>query len=291
MAGNQSSLKTNTKMNWKNIFSYVPWIIFSLASSISYSQQQLKGKVLNEEKEPIAFASVGIKGKKAGIIADSSGHFRLSLPGFIKPNDTVIISSIGFKSVRLPVSEAIEQSEFILAGTPRDMPGVTLSSFLNMNTIGTTSEDFTFFRGWYDRKTGGEIGRILIVPHRKYKVERIFFKADNKCDTCWMRLHIRKVKGDSPGDELLTENIILPFSQLNFKDQPVFDLSDYNIVLSEKRVFIGFEVLNCINTESKTFSLCFIGTEYGDYFYKTYSNSPWEKGDLFNIDIRMFLRY
>lgn len=256
----------------------------------SYSQK-LAGSILNEDNQSIGYASVGIKGKKAGVVADSSGKFILELPGFIKDNDSVIISSIGFQSLKLTVKKAAAQSEFILKPVSRDMPEVSLNSFLHTTTVGSSSQDFTFYRGWFERKTGGEIGRVVGIPHKKYKLEKIFFKADNTCDTCWMRLHIRKMQGDAPGDELLSDNIIVPFSKLNFNDQPAFDLSEYNVVLSEKRVFIGFEVLNCTNAESKTSSLCFIGTEYGDYLYKSYANSPWEKGLFYNVDISMFLKF
>jgi len=259
-------------------------------SGYSYSQL-LVGRILNEDNQSIAYASVGIKSKKAGIVADSSGKFKLILPEFVKDNDSVIISSIGFQSLRMTIKTAAAQSEFILKPISKDLPEVSLNSFLHTATVGSSSQDFTFYRGWFERKTGGEIGKIVGIPHKKYKLDKIFFKADNSCDTCWVRLHIRKMNGDDPGDELLTDNIIVPFSKLNYSDYPAFDLSEYNVVLTEKRVFIGFEVLNCTSFESKTSSLCFIGTETGDYLYKSYANSPWEKGLYYNIDISMFLKF
>jgi len=278
-------------MNFRSKKHWTPLITVMFLGICSYSQQQLRGRILNEDNQSIGYASVGIKSKKAGIVADSSGKFKLELPEFIKDNDSVIISSIGFQSLRMTVKKATNQSEFILKPISRDMPEVSLTSFLHTTTVGSSSQDFTFYRGWFERKTGGEIGRVVGIPHKKYKLEKIFFKADNTCDTCWVRLHIRKMQGDAPGDELLSDNIIVPFSKLNFSDQPAFDLGEYNVVLSEKRVFIGFEVLNCTNGESKTSSLCFIGTEYGDYLYKSYANSPWEKGSFYNVDISMFLKF
>jgi len=266
-------------------------IVLLSMSVCSWSQEQLTGRIINDERQPIGFASVGIKSKKAGIVADSSGKFRFTLPDFIKPNDSVIISSIGFQSIRTTVKNAKGLSEFILTPIQKEMPEISLNSFLHSSTVGMSTEDFTFYRGWFERKTGGEIGRVVGIPHKKYKVEKIFFKADNSCDTCWVRLHIRKMQGEEPGDELLTDNIIVPFNKLKFSDHPAFDLGEYNVVLTEKRVFIGFEVLHCTNVETKTSSLCFIGTGYGDYLYKSYSNSPWEKGVYYNLDITMFLKF
>jgi carboxypeptidase-like protein len=266
-------------------------VVFLLFTVFAHSQDQLEGRIVNEDNQSIPFASVGIKGKRAGIVSDSAGKFKLNLPAFVKPGDSVIISCIGFQPLRTTVKKAVERQQFVLQSLPKNLPEVTLNSFMSSATIGSNNGEFTFYRGWFEQKTGGEIGREIVIPHKKFKLDKIFFKADNTCDTCWIRLHIRKMKGDLPGDELLSDNIIVPFSKLNYADQPAFDLTEYNVILSEKRIFIGFEVLSCSNTESKTSSLCFIGTEYGNYLYKSYSTSQWEDGPFYNIDISVFLKY
>jgi hypothetical protein len=269
---------------------FIATFILFFTSITAYSQKQLLGKILKEDSEAIAFAYVGIKGKKAGIISDSTGNFRLELPSFVKEGDSVIISSLGFQALRTTVRQAEKQNEFVLKVVPKELPQVTVNSFSKSNIVGEANGEFTFYRGWDERKTGGEIGRIFNVPHKKYKLETIFFKSDNRSDTCWIRLHIRNIVNERPGEELLAENIILPFSKLQFGDKPSFDLSEYNIILKEKRIFIGFEVMNSVSTTNNT-SFCFVGTEYGEYFFKTHSTSPWERGFLHNIDISLFLRH
>src|SRR5689334_22129802 len=91
---------------------------FSLISIPCISQVQFNGRIITEEKKPIAYASIGVKGKKAGGITDSLGNFTILLPAFIKKSDTVIISSIGHQTLKLPVQNAVAQSEFQLAVTP-----------------------------------------------------------------------------------------------------------------------------------------------------------------------------
>lgn len=268
-------------------------VLFFFVSSHCFPQLNLKGKIINEsDNKPVPYAFVGIKDKKAGGVTDSSGNFQISLPGFIKKNDTVIISSIGFESVKMAVNTAISQSEFKLKAFSKSLEMVTVKSYLNENAIGMNTESFEFFRGWYDVTTGGEIGRIFEVPQQEYKIERIRFKTDNKCDTCLIRLHIRNVIGGLPGEEILKDNIIIPIVNLadNGKSS-VFDLEPYNIILTEKEIYIGFEVLNCSNQVSADKSLCFIGTSYGQYFYKSFVNSPWQADNTYNIDVRLYLKY
>ena len=242
------------------------------------SQTEFKGKILSEvDNKPIAFASIGVKGKRAGVVADAAGNFKLNLPAFIKPSDTIIVSSIGFQNIRMAVRQIIQDTQFYLQEIPKELSNITHVSFVNHSTLGTAMLNGGLFRAWYDYKTGGEIGKIISVPQGQYKIEKIRFKVDNQCDTCWMRLHIRKVNNNEPGEELLKDDIIFPVTNYSSKDAgPEIDLSDYNIVLSDYVIFVSFEVINCSSSNPVYSSLCFIGEDSGEYIYKSFVNSNWE---------------
>ena len=153
-------------------------LIFTSVNSL-YSQIEFKGKIVSEiDNKPVAFASIGIKGKRAGVVADAAGNFRLVLPEFIKQSDTVIISSIGFENIRMAVRHAVENTEFRLQGTPKELANVTHISFIKESILGSSSFSGALFRAWYDYKTGGEIGKIISVPENQYKIEKIRFKVD-----------------------------------------------------------------------------------------------------------------
>ena len=48
--------------------------LFGTSANSLYSQIEFKGTILSEsENKPIAFASIGVKGKRAGVVADVSG--------------------------------------------------------------------------------------------------------------------------------------------------------------------------------------------------------------------------
>ena len=288
------SFSRRTSLNLDNLYSVI--LIFFLIgffSLPSFSQMVFEGKVIDQSDEgPIMYATVGVKGKNAATVADSKGRFRVFFPRFVKQTDTVVISSIGFNTVEMPVSDAIEISEFRLEPLPKILPPVEVYGFANKGTSLAAFGELSFFRGWYSYKTGGEIGKIISLPHKVYKIDKIFFKVDNKYDTCLVRLHIRNVENSWPGQELLTEEFIIPVFQLSITDQPcVFDLSQYNLVLKEKEVFIGFEVIECSSSSQPHSSLSFVGTENGDYLFKQYATAYWTKENNFSIYFGLNLQY
>lgn len=83
------------------------WICFSSISSILCGQHiQIQGQVVNQAipNQPIAFANISIYGKSYGVASNEEGKFRLSIPISMK-KDTLCVSYIGYKMVKLPISE------------------------------------------------------------------------------------------------------------------------------------------------------------------------------------------
>ncbi|PKP09617.1 MAG: SusC/RagA family protein [Bacteroidetes bacterium HGW-Bacteroidetes-4] len=64
----------------------------------------VKGKVVDENGEPLPGASVIQKGTSMGTISDANGSFQLSVPS----DATLIVSFIGFKSVEVPIEGRTE---------------------------------------------------------------------------------------------------------------------------------------------------------------------------------------
>ncbi len=64
----------------------------------------VRGRVLDEgTREPLPYATVGVKGKSVGIISNSDGFFSLRVPAGIDHN-YIAVSHIGYKTQTLPVS-------------------------------------------------------------------------------------------------------------------------------------------------------------------------------------------
>ena len=63
------------------------------------------GKVVDEESNPVPYASVLIKGSHEGALADSTGNFILTTKTNLRKM-TIVISSVGFESKAVPLQQA-----------------------------------------------------------------------------------------------------------------------------------------------------------------------------------------
>src|SRR5690349_15199178 len=60
---------------------------------------RIRGRVLNENGQPVSTASVVVKGTSNGVACDSSGNFVITAPA----NGTLVVSSVGFLPGEIPV--------------------------------------------------------------------------------------------------------------------------------------------------------------------------------------------
>ena len=88
-----------------NCLKYVLTLSVSLFCFSVCSQTELKNKIVDfGTLLPIESASIYVKNTTIGTVSNSDGKFVLLVPNEFK-NDTLIISSIGYKSFKTPVNE------------------------------------------------------------------------------------------------------------------------------------------------------------------------------------------
>lgn len=97
-----------------NRFKFLFALAFSLVAFISFSQTEVKGKLIDADLEfPVENASVYIQNTTIGTVSNSDGRFALNVPNKHQ-RDTLIISSIGYKSVKVPVNEFDGSKDILL---------------------------------------------------------------------------------------------------------------------------------------------------------------------------------
>ena len=211
------------------IFNLAPLLFFSLVGSLhTFSQFTIKGKVVYaKENRNATGASIGLLGKKQGTQADESGNFSFHIPA-VRNNDTLVISSIGYEDLIMPVRDAQKKKLFELTALHKSLAPVIVKSFSTRDVVGSTIESVGYFRSWNSENDGGEIGRRFIFPYSEYKIDKIKFKVGNMCNACTLRLHIRKVIAGAPMEDLLRDSLAITVKTLSVDDKgPEFDLSDY----------------------------------------------------------------
>ncbi|MGB4846263.1 MAG: carboxypeptidase-like regulatory domain-containing protein [Ferruginibacter sp.] len=273
-------------------FSLLLVILMTVIPNFLYSQTTINGTVFYQKEDaPAPFVNIGLSNKSASTMADWGGNFKFQIAN-PKSTDTIVISSVGYESLRLPVSKAAAQSKFILKEVVKNLATVTV--FNTHQTLGSMSESVGYFRSWSFEKTGGEIGRIFMLPYKKYKIDKVRFKVANLCDTCVLRVRIREVVDGKPGDEVLKDSVTLTINKLTLDDKAAeFDLTPYDITFKQNELFVSLEVLGCSSRKKEFCSFNFAGTDKGEYLYKSRTNTDWKKteADGYTIYLKLFLRY
>jgi hypothetical protein len=90
----------------KGVVLCVVILISGFTYTYVYAQQPgiiLNGKIIDNKKEPLPFASVSIASGKIGMISNSSGLFTLKVPNNYK-QDTLVVSFIGYEICKIPIA-------------------------------------------------------------------------------------------------------------------------------------------------------------------------------------------
>ncbi|MEP6465315.1 MAG: SusC/RagA family TonB-linked outer membrane protein [Parafilimonas sp.] len=74
---------------------------------VSHAQKTITGKILDEKGNPVAGASVVVKGGKTGTTTDATGHYQLNVPS---GTTTVVVSYIGYTPQDLDVTSSTDVS-------------------------------------------------------------------------------------------------------------------------------------------------------------------------------------
>lgn len=81
----------------------------------AWAQYKLSGKVISSvDKQPVAGASIGIKGTTQGVATDQSGNFSIE---YKSPSSVLTISSIGYESREIPINGRKEINNIELLST------------------------------------------------------------------------------------------------------------------------------------------------------------------------------
>ncbi len=86
--------------DFKKIALLLPLMFFLAASAIAQGDITVRGRIVNEKNQPVANASVVVKGTNIGTLSNENGDFQISVPA----RGTLVVSSVGYPSKEIPVN-------------------------------------------------------------------------------------------------------------------------------------------------------------------------------------------
>lgn len=241
------------------------------------AQNYLSGTIADKNNEPLCYANIINLETLEGVVSDSSGHYILAYKNL---SDQVKISYLGYDAVESTVKELLQKPDIklilnsevieevvVMQKTPKfktKVIGDIPNTFAPCQSIGKSNQKATLIE--YERSLFGA------------KVSEVHF-AIRHSEGCKCQIRIRFLKvlpNGMPGKDLLNQNLIVRFKNEEDNEKYAIDVSDYNIYLPEKGVFVVFEWININNCEQYSPYLISYYPDSKVLSYYNYMDKGWE---------------
>lgn len=118
--------KLSIRSIWMKTTAIFAVLFFSLLAAVpAYAQQTITGRVTNEAGDPIAGASVLVKGTSTGTTTDNSGNFSIVAAS----GSTLVISSVNYTEQEVRVGSSNSVSVRLVASTRSDLEEVVVIGY------------------------------------------------------------------------------------------------------------------------------------------------------------------
>lgn len=188
----------------KIVLSVFVILLFSILPFISFSQSYIKGKITAaDDKKPIQFANIVIPGTEIGTMSDEEGKFYLEYPDSLKKNYDLLISAIGYKRFRQPLSLL-----------PKNLNVSLEDSLFLLEEVKTVAYNYFMPLKWQNKRNKKEEILLTFAARDKGTIEnflKVFKEYQRKSKKKTDNFYVwRKVKIDHVDDKIKVLLLILP---------------------------------------------------------------------------------
>lgn len=202
---------------------------------------QLHGVITDVgSKQPLAYASIGVLNKPVGTVADSLGHFELTI-GNEQLDDTLQVSMVGYYPVKRLIRELVKVNGTIAINLTKKMiqlNEVTVSNqFQHTVIVGRRSTGSLIQASIiaYEKAPviGAETGLKLHTKHYPALFDNVnFYLSANNFKYIKFRVNVYSLKNNMP-DTLLSNKEILVSLNAYKTGWTQIDMSAYDIVIND----------------------------------------------------------
>lgn len=214
----------------------------------SYSQNNLvEASILSKNDSiPVSFANVSVYKSTIGTFSDDKGNFRLHC----EEKDTLTISAIGYKTKQCKCETGI-----ILL----DADTISLEEVVVFAKKKQNSKAYSFEKGFFEEKVAGSYTGInaagIFIENDRFiplRLKKVMFRLskvkfynnekNKKRYNLLVRLLLFSVNDlNKPDKFLINKNILQKVKEK--KKEVIFDITEENIDIPVKGIFIGIEFL------------------------------------------------
>ena len=208
--------------------------VLMVCSSGHLVAQNFHGLILcRDNNQPVAFANIGISSKDIGTVSDSNGKFLVNINAEYK-NDSLLITCIGFKALKVKVSDlsAENTNRIYLHESTTELKEVLIKPRkFRTEVLGIKSPSNKFAAGFSDNNLGYECG-ILMKNKKSAFVKSVAFSiADCSYDSIFYRLNIYEINSGKEFENILRRPIFLKLSKKDVKNKVIINIEEHNVVV------------------------------------------------------------
>ncbi|MDR0560828.1 MAG: carboxypeptidase-like regulatory domain-containing protein [Prevotellaceae bacterium] len=227
------------------MYRYFCFFILCISNVSTVFSQDFNGYIVSQNNKPVAYSSVYLSGKQTGIIADSAGRFRLPYSILDYNTDTLTVSSTGYKSKKIAITDLKKFLEDRENTIMLENEIITLEELI-INSSSNSSRDYGFFNLksaniFISGKPGAKICVFIENEDAIDKIiQNINIKTDRQNDkTKKLRLFFCSKSGtDFVVNSFGKDDIIISdFSKKNL----TVDVSRYSIPFTKEGIYVGIE--------------------------------------------------
>lgn len=236
---------------------FVAFPLFYYARPAAAQPTVLTGQVQAQPTgQPIPFASLGIKGKNVGAVADEQGRFTLRVPTAFT-TDTLTFSAIGYRSQVVAVASfaRLQPGTIALAPVATALQEVVVQApATKTRRIGTTTHNPLLWGNVQQKDSHDMVEFAAFIPLANTPSELVqahIFLRRPTADTVTFRLNFYGAGPDQPGERLVEQPILVRTAIAN--GWLTIDLTKYALTL-QRNFYLGFEFLPEKQAAVPTFS-------------------------------------
>lgn len=233
------------------------------AIAIEVFPQTITGVVADKNtQQPIAYANIGVIGKRVGTVSNENGQFNLPLSSALK-NDTLKISYIGYKSFSSSIQTQLSTSKdtIFLSKTIINLQEVVVKAKnWKLKTFGISASLGMASLGFEGDALGFE-GGVLMKNKHKAHLQNVKLHFTSTYDTLFYRINIYKQIGKKNFEHILTEPIYFELSKEDLTTPVVIDLVDYNLVV-EGKFLVTMEIVKDLGEGGLFFNAALLRKTY-----------------------------
>lgn len=209
------------------------WLLILIGISAS---AQIKGIVVDELNKPISYVNIWVEKENNSTTSEENGTFAINC----LPNKILIFSALGYEKKTMNAADA--EKVILKANT------VELNEVVIVKKFGTREIEIGKVKNenYQAFENGPRIDAKFFPYLAKYKktkyIQKVNFFTDNQLESASFKIHFYAVNDDgSPGEEMLKKDFLV--SVKKGVKKTFFDVSDYNLRMPKKGIFVGFEKL------------------------------------------------